>query len=105
MSRIGATVLLMLFFLNVYGTDYLDSIASYLTANIESLEFQEIENIIEQNRGSLSYIQEQISIIDQKYEENDNPRIQALILLWKSAANSGNEKAILYSEAAYDIAR
>ena len=89
----------------LYGIDFLDSLANHIQDNLPTLEFDEIEEIIEANKGGLMELQEEVLLVDKKYKESEDPRVRTMIQLWKAAAFSGEEKSIHFAESAYELAR
>ena len=104
-KRILYIIFLLLLFGLISFANETTSLEDSLILKIEILQFDEIEEILEENYGMISELKQVIEALDIKYSDTSDPRIQILISLWKSKAYGGDDKAIYYAESAYDMAR
>jgi len=105
MDRLILILLIVLGSNLLYGLDYIDSLGTFIKNNLDKLEFVELEELLNKNRGNLKQLQDELELIDKKYQHSDDSRVRASILWWKATASSGKEEAILLAEAAYDVAK
>jgi len=105
MSRLHFIIIFLFSLSDILGNTHIDSLQNFFEENIDQLEFSEVERIIEENKSSLKELKTTILLIDQKFKSTENPKSRVMMLLWKAASYSGDEKSILLAESAYDLAK